>query len=250
MKNSTIITVAALLAAGTAFANAELTSTTGTDGSYTGTGISTISGFYVDLDLLTWNPSISKATTNTLILDSITFTSTSSAKSDKSKFYSGELYAFIYEEQHSETDSDFSSLTAVAHSTNSFTWNSNLTANASGTWQFGTWQFSDVSLDLKKSYSILFSSSGDSFVAAKGTGTGAEGIRSSITTTLKTTNTVPAVKVFTTNGTTQTTTLSPNSGVNVSFSGKISTIPEPSAFGLLAGLGALALAGTRRRRRK
>ena len=32
--------------------------------------------------------------------------------------------------------------------------------------------------------------------------------------------------------------------------GVTSLIPEPSAFGLLAGLGALALAGTRRRRRK
>ncbi|MGN0861040.1 MAG: PEP-CTERM sorting domain-containing protein [Candidatus Spyradosoma sp.] len=241
MKN--IITVAALLAAGTAFANAELTSTTGTDGSYTSTGVSSISGFYVDLDLLTWNPSISKATTSTLILDSITFTSTSSANSSNSKFYSGELYAFIYEGQHSETDSGFSSLTAVAHSTNSFNWNSNSTANASG-----TWQFSDVSLDLTKSYSILFSSSGDSFVAAKGSGTNAEGIRSSITTTLETGVTDPAVKVFTTSP--SNTTLSSNSGVNVSFSGRISTIPEPSAFGLLAGAGALALVAARRRRRK
>ena len=33
-------------------------------------------------------------------------------------------------------------------------------------------------------------------------------------------------------------------------SGRFSVVPEPSAFGLLAGLGALALAGTRRRRRK
>ena len=42
-----------------------------------------------------------------------------------------------------------------------------------------------------------------------------------------------------------------NNTSNVTFSNlSISTIPEPLAFGLLAGLGALALAGTRRRRRK
>ena len=40
-------------------------------------------------------------------------------------------------------------------------------------------------------------------------------------------------------------------GDSVSYANqKISPIPEPSAFGLLAGLGALALAGTRRRRAK
>ena len=39
------------------------------------------------------------------------------------------------------------------------------------------------------------------------------------------------------------------SGSNVQFVA-VAPVPEPSAFGLLAGLGALALAGTRRRRRK
>lgn len=39
------------------------------------------------------------------------------------------------------------------------------------------------------------------------------------------------------------------SGSNVQFVA-VAPVPEPSAFGLMAGLGALALAGTRRRRRK
>ncbi len=224
MKN--IITIISLLAAGTALANAETIS--GTEGG-TGSDKATITGFKVDLDALTWSPSFTE-TPKTFTLSSIAYSS-GNAASNKEKFYSGDLWAFIYEGEVAPNNA--SSLTAITVSTDSINWNSNSKSNS------GTWSFSNVDLDFTKTYSILFSSSKDSFVSAKGSGTDAEGIRSTVTTGAS------AIITAEHNG----SGFNAGSGLNVTLTGSISSIPEPSAFGLLAGVGALAFVAARRRRR-
>ena len=221
-----LIAIASLLAAGTAFANAETIS--GTE-SGTGSDKSTISGFKVDLDALTWSPSFSE-TPRTFTLSSIAYSSGDAAHSN-AKFYSGDLWAFIYEGEVAPNNA--SSLTAITVSTDSINWNSNSKSNS------GTWSFSNVDLDFTKTYSILFSSSKESFVSARGSSGTGEGIRSTVTTGAS------AIAIANYNGSGFTT----GNGLNVTLTGSISSIPEPSAFGLLAGVGALALVAARRRRR-
>ena len=212
-----------LVAASATLANAE--TFTGTPNNQSGNSDSAITGFYFTVGQLSWQPEISGM--SQITLSALKFES-SRGNNGATKYYSGDLYAFIYEGTGTDVTTAASN-TLIGHSTNSITWTSSSASNS------GTWEFSNLSLDVSKTYSVLFSSSKDTFTSAKGSSGSGEGIRTEIFTTAGT-----GLKAYNYNGSN-----TQNYGVNIT----LTAVPEPSMFGVLAGLGALALVGARRRRK-
>ena len=231
MKN-TIITTSILIAASTAFANA--TDVVGKPAGYSDDTSSLpsfypkdndISGFGFNAGGLDWNSNFGDAAS--ISLKSINL-------SAATKPASGNVYAFVYElsgDTFGNIANDASSWTKVGTSTNSTTWSNGTSGDYQGS---GTWNFENLSLDVTKYYCVAFSSSSDSFTSTT------IGCKFGTTTAVRTVAIYGNAGASTTYGTTANFTL--NGSVDI-------PIPEPSMFGVLAGLGALALVGSRRRRK-
>ena len=193
-------------------------------------------GFYFDAGKLKWTPELGSE--SELALSSIKLESAncSNAQNAGAGTYSGGLYAFLYEGSPTNITTSPSG-TLLGVSTNSITWNSASEQNGSA----GTWNFSGIKISTAtdKIYSILFSSTKDSFTSPSG----------SVFCELyyETTDGTGYYKDAYSDGSFATSGNALNFTVNASAA---IPMPEPSMFGVFAGLGALALVGARRRRRK
>ncbi|MGF0068956.1 PEP-CTERM sorting domain-containing protein [Candidatus Spyradosoma sp. SGI.093] len=256
MKNTTIITVAALLAAGTAFANAE---TQDVDFSSTGTTYKQAGfrGFDFSLSLAKGNwlslPESSGIIElpSTLTLNSISLYGANTwYKMNNSNGLGIAIYSKGAAEDSStlwtfvggsdwKTDGNVSNTTSSVNSPTTFTFGTNGLTLEKNTLYTAVFYAGQAAFNNLTTSSTLTSST---FVGNEYKNT-TDFSSATIATVglIYNEKTSGGVLYKGTNEALGTGT--PKASFNV-------TIPEPSAFGLLAGLGALALAGTRRRRRK
>ena len=228
------IAIATLLAAGSAFANATTIANYDVDTLTSDKLVNCTSGGYGAYQGFSFTiPSSVEGSTigenEWISLESITF-----ARGDSGgQAISSEAYLNIYSSSSLSAgsflgQSDEEAITGKLNSSN---------ANASNNGKFESVSFSNLKLSLGTTYYVFFSTAkiDDSYAfeaaaASLRLGKAADGITG-------------ADRVFKNPSAMEGETWRPIYNVSVSV------IPEPSTFGLLAGLGALALVGTRRRRR-
>ena len=229
------ITVAALLAAGSAFANAAVVSNI--NGTLTNPteqlpdgGFGAYYGFSFTLP-----GTIAGIESDTVVLDSIEFVRAYSQTPGLAET----AWLNIYSSDTPSTDgylgqSDSATNTAsVGSSRNDAEWSSAVSFNGSS-----------IELTLGTTYYVFFSSAEDTGADyAAGSNIVKAALRLGKTDSGTVTLTGSDVAYTGTNGSSQ------GNGWLPAYKVTVSAVPEPSAFGLLAGLGALALVASRRRRK-
>ncbi|MGN0834690.1 MAG: PEP-CTERM sorting domain-containing protein [Candidatus Spyradosoma sp.] len=247
MKN--IITITSLLVAGAALANA---ATTYIDfANVTDTSTTSADVLKVTASLGTDISTELKALDGTLVatLTSLTMSNIGSvgdAKvlatlSDTAQNYFDEDMGFVWKDSISNYNDNATPLTATFTLSANTDYTVALLGGRNGALASYSDAFSNLSLTLGSTalagimYDGTSDTTGTAF-ASSYTGTGDLSSNQQL-----------IVWTFSTGAIAETLTLHSDNGTYNALS--ISAVPEPSAFGLLAGLGALALAGTRRRRK-